>query len=94
MLKSILKWSLIVVILMSCLLIATRTGGHVVRAEEHKLSHGCTLSTLRGPYGYSISGLINSSSNPNDVTIPTFIPFAEEAFFEFNSETKEVRTDD
>ena len=40
-------------------------------------SHGCTNAILRDGYGAGTTGLINSSSNPNDITIPTFVPFAE-----------------
>jgi hypothetical protein len=35
-------------------------------------------------YGAATTGLINSSSNPNDVTIPTFVPFAEAVRFSFD----------
>jgi len=84
MLKTALKLALVVTILMSGLMIGTRSRGPVVRAAGHQESQACTVSTLHGRYGYAISGLINNSSNPNDVTIPTFAPFAEEAFFDFD----------
>ena len=45
-------------------------------------SHGCTNAILRGGYGAGTTGLINS--NPNDITIPTFVPFAEAVHFIFD----------
>jgi hypothetical protein len=47
-------------------------------------SHGCTNAILRGGYGAGTTGLINNSSNPNDITIPTFVPFAEAVRFVFD----------
>ena len=44
-------------------------------------SHRCSTALLRGGYGASTTGLINSSSNPNNITIPTFVPFAEVVHF-------------
>ncbi|HWO35800.1 MAG TPA: hypothetical protein VNO32_43970 [Candidatus Acidoferrum sp.] len=35
-------------------------------------------------YEAGTTGLINSSSNPNDVTIHTFVPFAEAVRFSFD----------
>ena len=37
----------------------------------------CTEAILHGGYGAGTTGLINQSSNANDITIPTYIPFAE-----------------
>lgn len=59
----------------------TRNKTNTLHAEE---SHGCTNAILRGAYGAGTTGLINSSSNPNDVTIPTFVPFAEAVRFSFD----------
>ena len=39
-------------------------------------------------YGAATTGPINSSSNPNDVTIPTFVPFAEAVRFSFDGTEK------
>src|SRR3981081_781607 len=50
----------------------------------HAASEVCTNAILRGGYGAGTTGLINSSSNPNDVTIPTFVPFAEAVHFIFD----------
>ena len=46
--------------------------------------NGCTLATLIGGYGAATAGFINSSSNPNDITIGTFVPFAEAVHFNFD----------
>lgn len=54
----------------------------------HADSQVCTNSILRGGYGAGTTGLINSSSNPNDVTIPTFVPFAEAVHFVFDGKGK------
>jgi hypothetical protein len=43
---------------------------------------------LRGGYGAGTTGLINSSSNSNDVTIPTFVPFVEAVHFVFDGNGK------
>ena len=43
---------------------------------------------MRGGYGAGTTGLINSSSNSNDVTIPTFVPFGEAAHFVFDGHGK------
>ena len=48
----------------------------------------CTNAILLGGYGAGTTGLINSSSNPNDVTIPTFVPFAEAVHFVFDGHGK------
>ena len=50
----------------------------------HADSEVCTNAILHGGYGAGTAGLINSSSNPNDVTIPTFVPFAEAVHFVFD----------
>jgi len=50
----------------------------------HADSQICTNAILRGGYGAGSAGLINSSGNPNDVTIPTFVPFAEAVHFAFD----------
>jgi hypothetical protein len=54
----------------------------------HADSQICTPSILRGGYGTGTTGLINSSSNANDVTIPTFVPFAEAVHFVFDGNGK------
>lgn len=84
MLKTALKLALVVTIVIFGLIIDTRGRGPVVCAAGQQVAQVCTLSTLHGRYGYAVSGFINSSNNPNDVTIPTFVPFAEEAYFDFD----------
>src|SRR3981189_2730079 len=37
----------------------------------------CTVAILRGGYGAGSTGLLNTSSNPNDIRLKTFAPFAE-----------------
>ena len=54
----------------------------------HTDSQVCTPSILRGGYGAGTTGLINSSSNVNDVIIPTFVPFAEAVHFVFDGNGK------
>ena len=44
----------------------------------------CSLATLHGSYGSGTTGLINSSSDPNAITIGTFVPYAEVALFKFD----------
>ena len=44
----------------------------------------CTTAILQGGYGAGTSGLINSSGNPNDIRIRTFVPFAEAVYFAFD----------
>jgi len=44
----------------------------------------CGSGILRGGYGSGTTGLINTSSDPNALTIPTFVPFAEAAYFHFD----------
>jgi hypothetical protein len=85
MIRTILKRTLPVVILMVGFVIATRSGSLKLRAEEPQQSHACTAATLHGRYGSASSGLINNSSNPNDITVPAFVPFAEAAFFDFDA---------
>ena len=59
----------------------------------HADSQVCTNAILRGGYGAGTTGLINSSSNPNDVTIPTFVPFVEAVHFVFDGpKIMEVRS--
>jgi hypothetical protein len=60
------------------------TLGNSKTSKLHASSQGCTNAILKGGYGAGTTGLINSSSNPNDVTIPTFVPFAEAAHFSFD----------
>lgn len=50
----------------------------------HAQSPACRASILRGGYGAGTTGLINSSSNPDDITIPTFVPFTEATSFLFD----------
>jgi hypothetical protein len=54
----------------------------------HAHSQACTNAILRGGYGAGTTGLINSSSNSNDVTIPTFVPFVEAVHFIFDGNGK------
>jgi hypothetical protein len=54
----------------------------------HADSQVCTSAILRGGYGAGTTGLINSSSNANDITIPTFVPFAEAVHFVFDGRGK------
>jgi hypothetical protein len=54
----------------------------------HAASQVCTAAILQGGYGAGTTGLINSSSNSNDVTIPTFVPFAEAVHFVFDGHGK------
>jgi hypothetical protein len=54
----------------------------------HADSSVCTNAILRGGYGAGTTGLINSSSNSNDVTIPTFVPFVEAVHFVFDGNGK------
>jgi len=44
----------------------------------------CSLATLHGSYGSGTTGLINSSSDPNAVTIGTFVPYAEVTLIKFD----------
>jgi hypothetical protein len=54
----------------------------------HADSQVCTAAILRGGYGAGTTGLINSSSNSNDITIGTFVPFAEAVHFVFDGKGK------
>jgi hypothetical protein len=54
----------------------------------HADSEVCTNAILRGGYGAGTAGLINSSSNSNEVTIPTFVPFGEAVHFVFDGHGK------
>jgi hypothetical protein len=83
MAKSIPKLALAVTILSLGLAVAIH-GRRPVHAAGHQDLQACSLSTLHGRYGYAVSGFINTSNNPGDVTIPTFVPFAEEAYFDFD----------
>ena len=83
MAKTILKLTLAVTILSLGLAVAIY-GRRVAHAAGQQPLRACSLSTLHGRYGYAVSGFINSSNNPSDVTIPTFVPFAEEAYFDFD----------
>ena len=44
----------------------------------------CGSAILRGGYGAGTSGLINTSVDPNALTVPTYVPFAEAAYFHFD----------
>jgi len=46
----------------------------------------CTVAILRGGYGAGSTGLLNTSSNPNDIRLKTFAPFAEAAYFLFDGQ--------
>lgn len=61
-----------------------RTSTPSVRAEDNDENRGCSLATLHGSYGSGTTGLINSSSDPNAITIGTFVPYAEAALFTFD----------
>jgi hypothetical protein len=66
------------------LILVGRTSTPTVRAEDNDEHHGCSLETLHGSYGSGTTGLINSSSDPNAITIGTFVPYAEAALFTFD----------
>jgi hypothetical protein len=53
-----------------------------LRADDE--AHGCNKATLHGGYGSGTTGLINSSTDPNAITIGTFVPYAEAALFSFD----------
>lgn len=78
--KSILQIALPVLVVLA--------GAAVLAGNEsfrvHAKSPACSVAALRGGYGAGTTGLINSSSNANDITIPTFVPFAEAAHFLFD----------
>lgn len=63
--------------------IITLSGTNVLKLHAQD-SDVCTSSILRGGYGSGTTGLINNSSNPNDITLPTFVPFTEAVHFVFN----------
>jgi hypothetical protein len=50
----------------------------------HATTPACSNAILRGGYGAGTTGLINTSSNPNDIRIKTFVPFAEAVYFLFD----------
>jgi hypothetical protein len=50
----------------------------------HANPQACTTAILQGGYGAGTTGLINISSNPNDIKIKTFVPFAEAVYFLFD----------
>ena len=50
----------------------------------HATTPACSNAILRGGYGAGTTGLINISSNPNDIKIKTFVPFAEAVHFLFD----------
>ncbi len=50
----------------------------------HATTPACSNSILRGGYGAGTTGLANTSGNPNDIRIRTFVPFAEAAYFAFD----------
>src|ERR1700730_12846199 len=50
----------------------------------HADSQVCSPAILRGGYGAGTTGLINNSSDPNDFTVGTFVPFAEAVHFVFD----------
>src|SRR5215469_4423770 len=51
---------------------------------DEEENQSCSLATLHGSYGSGTTGLINSSSDPNAITIGTFVPYAEVALFKFD----------
>lgn len=63
---------------------AALTGSMTIKL--HANPQVCTAAILRGGYGAGTTGLINSSSNPNDITIGTFVPFAEAVHFVFDGQ--------
>ncbi len=56
--------------------------------QLHANPQACSASILLGGYGTATTGLINNSSNPNDFTIATFVPFAEAVRFVFDGRGK------
>jgi hypothetical protein len=52
--------------------------------QLHANPQACSASILLGGYGAGTTGLINNSSDPNDFTIGTFVPFAEAVRFVFD----------
>ena len=44
----------------------------------------CGSAILHGGYGAGTSCLINTSGDPNVLTVPTYVPFAEAAYFHFD----------
>ena len=64
------------------LFLAGRISTPALRADQD--DHGCSTATLHGSYGSGTTGLINSSPDPNAITIGTFVPYAEAALFTFD----------
>ena len=58
----------------------------------HANPQACTTAILQGGYGAGTTGLINISSNPNDIKIKTFVPFAEAVYFLFDGHGNPRRT--
>jgi hypothetical protein len=56
----------------------------LMAASRSVHAEGCNESILKGGYGTATTGLINSSSNPNDIAIGTFVPFVEAVRFVFD----------
>jgi hypothetical protein len=78
--KTDLKRSTVVLLVMAGL--AALTGSNAFKL--HANPQACTTAILRGGYGAGTTGLINTSANPNDIRIRTFVPFAEAVYFLFD----------
>lgn len=65
------------------LLFELRSNVGQLRASAN-LTETCSAEKLFGRFGSATTGLINSSSDPSAVTLPTFMPFAEAATFVFH----------
>jgi hypothetical protein len=78
--KTNLKRSATVLLVMAGL--AALTGSNAIKL--HANPQACTTAILRGGYGAGTTGLINTSGNPNDIRIRTFVPFAEAVYFLFD----------
>jgi len=71
-------------LLFTILGLAAVTGSQAFKVQAKNRT--CTMAILRGGYGAGSNGLVNTSSNPNDIRIKTFAPFAEAAYFFFDGQ--------
>jgi hypothetical protein len=78
--KTNLKRAAMVLLVMAAL--AALTGSKAFNL--HANPQACTTAILQGGYGAGTTGLINSSGDPNDIRIGTFVPFAEAVYFLFD----------
>lgn len=81
---TISKMIITLAIVLVGLVFATRSKMDQIRAAV-KPTQGCSAEDVLGSYGSATTGLINSSSDPSAVTLPTFMPFAEAAIFVFQA---------